>query len=41
VIPPATLFPNQATYTAAEQLFNPFRLRERKGRVGFTVVRTF
>ena len=41
VIPPETLFPNQATYTAAEQLFNPFRLRERKGRVGFTVVRTF
>ena len=41
VLPPATLFPNMATYVAAEQLFNPFRLRERKGRVGFTVVRTF
>jgi outer membrane protein insertion porin family len=41
VLPPRTMFPNQATYVAAEALFNEFRLRERKGRVGFTVVRTF
>jgi len=41
VLPPESLFPNVATYVAAEGLFNSFRLRERKGRVGFTVVRTF
>jgi outer membrane protein insertion porin family len=41
VLPPQTMFPNEATYVAAEGLFNQFRLRERKGRVGFTVVRTF
>jgi outer membrane protein insertion porin family len=41
VLPPVTMFPNQATYVAAEALFNQFRLRERKGRVGFTVARTF
>ena len=41
VLPPETMFPNTATYEAARGLFNPFKLRERKGRVGFTVVRTF
>jgi outer membrane protein insertion porin family len=41
VLPPATMFPNQATYEDAVNLFRGFRLRERKGRVGFTVVRTF
>jgi outer membrane protein insertion porin family len=41
VLPPETMFPNVATYVAARGLFNPFNLRERKGRVGFTVVRTF
>jgi outer membrane protein insertion porin family len=41
VLPPQTMFPNEATYVAAEGLFHQFRLRERKGRVGFTVVRTF
>jgi outer membrane protein insertion porin family len=41
VLPPQTMFPNAATYVAARGLFNTFSLRERKGRVGFTVVRTF
>jgi outer membrane protein insertion porin family len=41
VIPPESMFPNEATYAAAKTLFNPFNLREPKGRVGFTVVRTF
>jgi len=41
VLPPETMFPNQATYEDAVNLFRGFRLRERKGRVGFTVVRTF
>jgi outer membrane protein insertion porin family len=41
VLPPATMFPNLATYTAARALFNQFSLREIKGRVGFTVARTF
>jgi outer membrane protein insertion porin family len=41
VLPPQTMFPNQATYVAARALFNQFSLRERKGRVGFTVARTF
>jgi len=41
VLPPPSMFPNQATYVAAKALFNQFSLRERKGRVGFTVVRTF
>jgi outer membrane protein insertion porin family len=41
VLPPQTMFPNQATYVAAMALFNQFSLRERKGRVGFTVARTF
>jgi outer membrane protein insertion porin family len=41
VLPPQTMFPNQATYDDALNLFRGFRLRERKGRVGFTVARTF
>ena len=41
VLPPESMFPNVSTYVAARALFNPFLLRERKGRVGFTVVRTF
>jgi hypothetical protein len=41
VLPPETMFPNQATYTDAMNLFRGFLLRERKGRVGFTVARTF
>jgi outer membrane protein insertion porin family len=41
VLPPETMFPNQATYEDAVNLFRGFRLRERKGRVGFTVARTF
>ncbi len=41
VLPPQTMFPNQATYEDAVNLFRGFRLKERKGRVGFTVVRTF
>jgi hypothetical protein len=35
------MFPNQATYEDAVNLFRGFRLKERKGRVGFTVARTF
>ena len=41
VLPPETMFPNQATYEDALNLFRGFRLKERKGRVGFTVARTF
>jgi outer membrane protein insertion porin family len=41
VLPPQTMFPNLATYEDAVNLFRGFVLRERKGRVGFTVVRTF
>jgi outer membrane protein insertion porin family len=40
-LPPESLFPNPATYLDALQNFNSFRLRERKGRLGFTVERTF
>jgi outer membrane protein insertion porin family len=40
-LPPESLFPNPATYLDAVRNFEPFRLRERKGRVGFTVERTF
>jgi outer membrane protein insertion porin family len=40
-LPPETLFPNEATYIDALKNFNPFRLKERSGRVGFTVQRTF
>jgi outer membrane protein insertion porin family len=41
VLPPQTMFPNLATYEDALNLFRGFRLKERKGRVGFTVARTF
>jgi outer membrane protein insertion porin family len=41
VLPPQSMFPNQATYEDALGLFRGFRLKERKGRVGFTVARTF
>jgi outer membrane protein insertion porin family len=40
-LPPETLFPNHATFEDAMSLFQPFRLVDRKARVGFTVVRTF
>src|SRR5208283_5376480 len=40
-LPPMTLFPNEATYLDALRNFIPFRLKERSGRVGFTVQRTF
>jgi outer membrane protein insertion porin family len=40
-LPPMSLFPNEATYLDALQNFLPFRLKERSGRVGFTVQRTF
>jgi hypothetical protein len=36
-----SLFPNEATYLDALQNFLPFRLKERSGRLGFTVQRTF
>ena len=41
VLPPESMFPNQYTYQDAVNLFRGFSLRERKGRVGFTVARTF
>jgi len=40
-LPPESLFPNVATYIDALRNFQPFRLKERSGRVGFTVQRTF
>jgi len=40
-LPPESLFPNPATYLDALRNFVPFRLRDIKGRVGFTVERTF
>jgi len=40
-LPPESLFPNEATYLDALRNFVPFRLKERSGRVGFTVARTF
>ena len=40
-LPPEQLFPNVATYLDALRNFEPFRLKERSGRVGFTVQRTF
>ena len=40
-LPPESLFPNEATYIDALRNFVPFRLKERSGRLGFTVVRTF
>jgi outer membrane protein insertion porin family len=41
VLPPESMFPNVYTYEDAVNLFRGFRLKERKGRVGFTVARTF
>jgi len=40
-LPPESMFPNPATYVDALRYFAPFQIRERKGRVGFTVERTF
>lgn len=40
-LPPESLFPNEATYLDALRNFVPFRIKERSGRVGFTVQRTF
>ncbi len=40
-LPPESLFPNEATYIDALKNFQQFRLKERSGRVGFTVQRTF
>ena len=40
-LPPETLFPNVATYLDALRNFLPFQLKERSGRIGFTVQRTF
>jgi len=40
-LPPQSLFPNLATYIDALRNFVPFQLKERSGRVGFTVQRTF
>ena len=40
-LPPLSLFPNEATYLDALRNFVPFRLKERSGRLGFTVQRTF
>ena len=40
-LPPAAMFPNQATYVDALKLFQGFSLQERKTRLGFTVARTF
>jgi outer membrane protein insertion porin family len=40
-LPPESMFPNPATYLDALQNFRPFQIRDIKGRVGFTVQRTF
>lgn len=40
-LPSPALFPNAATYNNALRLFLPLRLQDRKGRLGFTVARTF
>ena len=40
-LPSRSLFPNEATYVDALQYFQPFRLVERRARLGFTVARTF
>jgi len=40
-LPPRSLFPNEATYIDALRYFQPFRLVERRARLGFTVARTF
>jgi outer membrane protein insertion porin family len=41
ILPPRSLFPNEATYDEVLPLFQGLRLKERKARVGFTVARTF
>lgn len=41
VLPARSTFPNQATYDEALPFFEGLRLKERKGRLGFTVARTF
>ena len=40
-LPPIGLFPNQATYDSALPFFQGLRMRDRKGKVGFTVARQF
>lgn len=40
-LPPLSLFPNRATYNDVLQFFRPFPLRDRRGRLGFTVARQF
>ena len=40
-LPPASMFPNLGTYEEALAYFRGYNLRERKGRVGFTMARTF
>ena len=40
-LPPESMFPNPATYLDALRNFQPFQIRERKGKIGFTVQRTF
>jgi outer membrane protein insertion porin family len=40
-LPSPALFPNAASYNNALRLFLPLRVQDRKGRVGFTVQRTF
>ncbi len=40
-LPPMGLFPNQATYDSALPFFQGLRIRERKGKLGFTVARQF
>jgi outer membrane protein insertion porin family len=40
-LPPESLFPNEATYLDALKNFQQFQLKERSGRLGFTVQRTF
>jgi outer membrane protein insertion porin family len=41
VLPPRSLFPNQATYNDVLRFFQPFPFRDRKARLGFTVARQF
>ena len=40
-LPPASMFPNQATYVDAVKLFAGYHLQDRKTKLGFTVARTF
>lgn len=41
ILPPKSMFPNQATYNDVLNFFAPLRLRERRGMLGFTVARQF